>query len=130
MSNAQGIGAPKGARVHWFLLNLPKYVAYNYNFNYDENKHAYFVWRRWWHCSENNFRYADFYTVVQTSARCWRVMAHSNLTGETVYRSCKTSTDAGKVIATYARYWHDSREWKEDRQQIQKIIKEGKEKWQ
>lgn len=112
------VGAPKGGRVHWFLLNLPCYVTENYRCSFDYEKHAYFLFRRCAQISKGNFAISDFYTIVRTSRRCWRVTAHDMVSKETVYKSAQTSAGAGKIVAEYARKWHDDRPWTSDRQVI------------
>ena len=40
------VGAPKGGRVHWLLINLPLYVKKNYYVNYNYPYHDYCIHRK------------------------------------------------------------------------------------
>lgn len=117
------VGAPKGARVHWFLLQLPEYISKNYYARYDYSQHNYFLYRRCSKISNYNFFYSDFYIITRTSKRCWRISAHYCETAETYYMSTKTSKECGEVIENCARLWHNNRSWQDDREYIENKIK-------
>lgn len=119
------VGAPKGLRVHWLLAEMPVYGSYfckNYNVSYDYDTHNYFFFRKCAKISLNNFKFADFYTVVRTSKRCWRVVAHNMETKETIYESFEVSQDVCKWLDSVASLWHNNRPWQDDREYIESQI--------
>lgn len=121
------VGAPKGGRVHWFLLNLPPYVKKNYWVNYAYPNHDYFLCRRCKQVSMNNFRYMDMYIVKRTSRKCWRLMAFNMETAQTVFRVFRKSAEVAEYIGELAKEWHGGRGWTEDRGYIENDLKNQKE---
>lgn len=113
------VGAPKGGRVHWLLLNLPLYVVRNYWACYDYTTHDYCIFRKCKQISLNNFRYMDIYMVKRTSRKCWRLMAFNMETAQTVFRSFRKSSDVAEYINELAQSWHSGRAWTEDRKYIE-----------
>lgn len=109
MSNAQGIGAPKGGRLHWFLLNLPLSVRVNYVASYDYLYHNYMLIRKHEHYSKKSFHETDYFIIVRTSKRCFRVTGHNITSGQTVYKSFKSSQAVADYIGTISEDWQKER---------------------
>lgn len=117
------VGAPKGLRVHWFLIRMPQYLRSNYYVGYDYEFHNYFLFRRSLAFGKTWLSHSDFFTVVRTSRCCWRMTAYNVATGAAVYESARTSTALLAKIERIARQWHDDEPWQKDKE---KIEKEGK----
>lgn len=85
MSNEQGIGAPKGGRVHWLLWCLPPDFkrAYKLYFNYAYHRYCFYRLEK--------HEIIDVFIVNRTSAHCWRVMYVNTKTGDFQYFSNKYS---------------------------------------
>lgn len=122
------VGAPKGGRVHWLLINLPLYVRLNYWVNYDYPTHDYFLCRKCRKISLNNFRFMDLYIVKRTSRKCWRLMAFHMETAQTVFRTFRKSAEVAECIGEIAKAWHSGRAWTEDREYIENELKNQKER--
>ena len=62
------VGAPKGGRVHWLLLNLQRYPDFlrAYVCKYDYLHHKYIFYRK------ERRTIVDFFIVCRTSKRCFR----------------------------------------------------------
>ncbi len=113
------VGAPKGGRVHWLILNLPLYVIRNYWISYDYTTHDYCIFRRCKQISLNNFLYMDIYIVKRTSRKCWRLMAFNMETAQTVFQTFRKSVEVAEYINEVANEWHCGRAWTEDREYIE-----------
>jgi hypothetical protein len=75
MSNDRGIGAPKGGRVHWLLIVLPKITHEYYELNYNYTRHCYkFTLRK---CEKGR---EDEYIIMHTSPKRWLVVYHDTPT--------------------------------------------------
>ena len=85
MSNEQGIGAPKGGRVHWLLWCLPPDFKRVYKLYFNYAYHRYCFYRLEKH------EIIDVFIVNRTSAHCWRVMYVNTKTGDFQYFSNKYS---------------------------------------
>lgn len=88
MMTNKRVGAPLGGRVHWLLLNLRRdfKAAYKVEFNY--LTHSYYFFRK------RKRTIVDFFIVIRTSKRCFRVSYHNRITKEFVYFSVNTSRQA------------------------------------
>lgn len=122
------VGAPKGGRVHWLLINLPLYVKKNYYVNYNYPYHDYCIHRKCKKISTYNFAYMDLYVVKRTSRKCWRLMAFNMETAQTIYRTFSKSAEVAAYIGELANAWHEGRAWTQDREYIENEIKNFKEK--
>jgi hypothetical protein len=64
-------GAPKGGRVHWFTLVLPRLIKRHYRFEIDHDcergRHNY-------HLRFDSVDRWDEYIIMRTSEKCYRVM--------------------------------------------------------
>ncbi len=69
------VGAPKGGRVHWFLMNLPKLVSKKYEVRGTYEKHDYVLVLK--ECYRGR---EDMYLIKQTSAHCWSVRYYDRAT--------------------------------------------------
>ncbi len=83
------VGAPKGGRVHWVLLQSSKYIRQNYDVIYDYDNHNYFFKRKRKCCDEKHTE--DYFTVTRTSDVCFRCMYVSLKSGEIEYQSFEKS---------------------------------------
>ena len=120
------VGAPKGGRVHWLLLNLSDYTWHNYWVYYDYPTHDYLIARKVHHMSLRTFNFMDIYIVKRTSRKCWRLMAFNMDTAQTVYRTFRKSCEVADFIDELANEWHSGRAWTEDREYIENRIKNKK----
>lgn len=120
------VGAPKGGRVHWFLLNLPQYVVRNYWVYYDYPTHDYLLCRKCKHVSLRSFNFMDIYIIKRTSRKCWRLMAFNMETAQTVFRTFRKSAEVAEYIGELANEWHGGRAWTDDREYIENEIKKYK----
>lgn len=74
-------GAPKGGRVHWFLLFLDEEIARRYKLSYAYLYHRYRLTRY------RKQTLVDEFIIVRTSLHCWRVVYFNNNTNEILYNS-------------------------------------------
>ena len=79
-------GAPKGGRVHWFLHYIERIpeIIDNYRVIYDYPFHNYFIYR-----ASVLTVFKDFFIVMRTSVRCFRVMYFNAITKDFEYKSFK-----------------------------------------
>lgn len=109
MSNAQGIGAPKGGRVHWFKMCLSRYIRLNYYISYNYAYHNYFLMRKADTYNDNTICLLDYITVVRTCQMCFRITGHNVATGESVYFSSSTSEVAALKVEEMAKRFERER---------------------
>lgn len=81
-------GAPKGGRVHWLALMLPRITIQKYDFDFDYDKHNYHLIFK----SEYKNRY-DEYTIIRTSEKCFRVIYYDRPTNFFEYKAYRKAVD-------------------------------------
>lgn len=72
-------------RVHWLLLHLSSRFKMRYNLYYDYAYHKYLFYRL------DGRKIFDFFSIIRTSKRCFRVMYCCPSYGVHEYFTCKTS---------------------------------------
>lgn len=81
-------GAPKGGRVHFFNLWLPKIIRENYHISFRYEKHCYFLQRTLY-----GRKHCEYYTIIRTSEHCIRVSYYDAISGMFEYTSYRSFND-------------------------------------
>lgn len=90
----QGVGAPKGGRLHWLLWELQIDFKQNYNKIWTDFSDNYCFYRL------NGKKFKDLFIVVRTSRRCYRV---SYINFETLEMQAFTCS---KALHAARRMWY------------------------
>lgn len=81
------MGAPRGGRVHWLALMLPRILQNKYDLNFDYDRHNYRLTLKG---SRKRF---DEYIIIRTSQKCYRVSYYDNPTRFMEYQSYRKAED-------------------------------------
>jgi len=81
-------GAPKGGRVHWFTLVLPRLLHTHYEIKFKYATHHY-------RCTFKTARRERFdeYLIIRTSEKCYRVMYYDNPERIFEYKSFRSAPE-------------------------------------
>lgn len=77
-------------RVHWLLWNLSPLFKGFYKLRFDYKNHSYVFYRNY---TAPSCRVLEFYSVVRTSKKCFRLMYFNDFHGVILYESYRTSKE-------------------------------------
>lgn len=92
MSNR--VGAPKGGRVHWLILNLSNQFKSSFICSYHYNKHNYSFYRYIGHSK----RLFDLFVIVRTSKRCFKLVYTNFISSIYIARTFRTSKECAMYM--------------------------------
>lgn len=86
-------GAPKYGLQHWFLWDLPSVVRKDYKIIYNANANNYMLIRLF-------TKSPDYYIIVRTSRKCWRLTYCNSGTPTIEYKTFATGSKVADFIST------------------------------
>ena len=91
------------ARVHWLLWHLSPIFKGFYKLRFDYRFHDYVFYRNY-HSSK---RLLEFYSIVRTSKKCFRLMYYNDYHGVILYESFKTSKKCAQRMEELMEKYRD-----------------------